>query len=333
MRKWLNDARVIDSSLSTRETFRLAATGTNFSVSDFDLAKKLHASFLQRIGTKEFTDLNLYRQAVGARRTVLSRLLLPMSQTHVFHGTNAPVALTNACNSAFGKVESRYHLPFGVSAAVIGAYEHFARGIQVGEFLVRPVFGVFAPSRPVYCDMLSRALGGQKGRWALDVGTGTGALALILSRHFDYVVGTDVLDRAVLCARDNIVSNGVRNVEVVKADLFPVAPERFDCIVFNPPWIPLGPLSEVDIAIFDKNGATLKRFLSAAGSRLAPGGRVYLILSNLAELCGLRSAMQDLEGWKVDVVDQYPLAAKEKQKGLVLVQKQKEVITVYELTR
>jgi hypothetical protein len=73
-------------------------------------------------------------------------------------------------------------------------------------------------------------------RRALDVGTGCGVLALVAARHSDRVIATDTNQRALNFAAFNAELNGVTNVEFRQGSLFePVAGERFDLIVCNPP--------------------------------------------------------------------------------------------------
>jgi methylase of polypeptide subunit release factors len=73
---------------------------------------------------------------------------------------------------------------------------------------------------------------------ALDLGTGCGLQALLASRHARRVVGSDVNPRALAIARMNMRLNGVTNVKFVEGDLFePVAGERFDLVVANPPYV------------------------------------------------------------------------------------------------
>jgi methylase of polypeptide subunit release factors len=75
-------------------------------------------------------------------------------------------------------------------------------------------------------------------RTALDLGTGCGVQALLAARHSDQVVATDVSPRAVNFTAFNALLNGFSNVQVRPGNLFePVADERFDLIVTNPPFV------------------------------------------------------------------------------------------------
>jgi len=73
---------------------------------------------------------------------------------------------------------------------------------------------------------------------ALDVGTGCGIQALLAARHAGRVTATDSNARALAFARFNAALNGVINVTFVEGDLFePIAGERFDLVVANPPFV------------------------------------------------------------------------------------------------
>lgn len=72
---------------------------------------------------------------------------------------------------------------------------------------------------------------------ALDLGTGCGVQSLHLARHAREVVATDLNPRAVELARATFALNDVA-VDVREGSLYePVAGERFDLIVTNPPYV------------------------------------------------------------------------------------------------
>jgi len=73
----------------------------------------------------------------------------------------------------------------------------------------------------------------------LDLCTGSGLLAIVAARRgARTVVAVDISRRAVFATRLNAKLNGVR-VKVMRGDLFrPVAGQRFDVIVANPPYVP-----------------------------------------------------------------------------------------------
>ncbi|WP_223789684.1 peptide chain release factor N(5)-glutamine methyltransferase [Marinicella meishanensis] len=74
----------------------------------------------------------------------------------------------------------------------------------------------------------------------LDLGTGSGALALALARVFPaaQVTATDRSSAALKTAQFNAQQNDIQNCQFILADWFSQVPERgFDLIVSNPPYI------------------------------------------------------------------------------------------------
>jgi len=174
---------------------------------------------------------------------------------------------------------------------MIGAHEWRRRGVPIPALgaSVHPHFGVYAPVRREHVDLVARAADTWPvaQRRAIDVGTGTGVLALLLARRGANTIATDIEPRAVDCARENASRLGLsRRVEVVLADLFPGEPA--DLVVSNPPWIPAPAHSTLDRAIYDPGGEVLSRLVTGLPAALGPGGEAWIVLSDLAERLGLR---------------------------------------------
>lgn len=75
-------------------------------------------------------------------------------------------------------------------------------------------------------------------RRALDLGCGAGCQSLLAAAHCGWIVGTDISERALNFARLNARLNGAANVEFRAGSFFePVAGERFDLLVANPPFV------------------------------------------------------------------------------------------------
>ena len=124
-----------------------------------------------------------------------------------------------------------------------------------------------------------------RGGRALDMGTGSGVLAGELAGRFEQVLAVDVQKKSV----EHVIALRMRNVDVVKSDLFEKVEGRFDLIVFNPPYLP-EPYEE-DPELCCGDGEILVRFLEGCRRHLNPGGRVLLLLSSLTPEISL-------EGWK-----------------------------------
>jgi hypothetical protein len=111
----------------------------------------------------------------------------------------------------------------------------------------------------------------------LDLGTGSGIQALHASRFSDRVIATDVSARALAFARFTARLNGISSIEFREGSLYePVARERFDRIVSNPPFV-ITPRREGVPAYEYRDGglvgdALVEAVLRGAADHLAPGG-------------------------------------------------------------
>ncbi|MFT3887916.1 MAG: methyltransferase [Arachnia sp.] len=122
---------------------------------------------------------------------------------------------------------------------------------------------------------------------ALDLGTGCGVQSLHLARHADSVVGTDVNARALELAALTAALNGAA-VDLRHGSLYePVAGERFDLIVSNPPFVMSPPRAEADTLAYREANfeadALVETLVRGAADHLAPGGSLQL-LTNWAVL-------------------------------------------------
>ncbi|TDC75504.1 HemK2/MTQ2 family protein methyltransferase [Actinomadura sp. 7K507] len=166
--------------------------------------------------------------------------------------------------------------------------------------LLRPP-GVYRPQSDtlLLADALRRS-GVPAGARVLELGTGTGAVAMAAARGGCEVVAVDVSARAVLTARVNALVQGLP-VRVLRGDLFaPVAGEVFDVIVANPPYV----AGDADPASVRGRSRAweagpggrmlLDRICAAAPEHLTPSGTLLVVHSALngvaATLVSLRRA-------------------------------------------
>ena len=234
-----------------------------------------------------------YRLAQSQRVRILDKLLIPFEAGHSIPLRRAP-DVRLACVEAYGSSTENYIASLRELQGLIGAYEWRKKGVEVPALSARihPHYGVFAPIRSEYVDLVARAplpelVATQSV--AFDIGTGTGVLAAVLARRgILHIVATDQDLRALDCTRDNLTRLGLTNkVDVVQADLFPEGQAAL--IVCNPPWIPARPSSPLEHAVFDPNSCMLHGFLHGLSTHLIPGGEGWLILSDFAEHLGLRT--------------------------------------------
>jgi methylase of polypeptide subunit release factors len=114
---------------------------------------------------------------------------------------------------------------------------------------------------------------------ALDLGTGCGVQAFHLTRHADRVVATDVLPRALRFAALGAALSGVR-LDLREGSLFePVAGERFDLVVSNPPFA-IGAVADGARTYRDSGlvgDEVCRRLVAAVPEHLNPGGWCQLL--------------------------------------------------------
>jgi methylase of polypeptide subunit release factors len=115
-------------------------------------------------------------------------------------------------------------------------------------------------------------------RQTLDLGTGTGILALKAATHSEHVVATDLNPKAVEFARFNACLNGIASVEFLQGDGFaPVAGRKFDLIFSNPPFF-ITPGREF---LFCENPMELdglcRQLVKQAPEHLEPGGYFQML--------------------------------------------------------
>jgi methylase of polypeptide subunit release factors len=113
----------------------------------------------------------------------------------------------------------------------------------------------------------------------LDLGTGSGVGAIFAARRAARVVATDINPEAVRCAQVNaLVVHLDHKIETRAGDLFePVRGERFDAILFNPPFYRGQPRDMADRAW--RSPDVFDRFLHELPAYLCPGGFALIVLS------------------------------------------------------
>ncbi len=128
------------------------------------------------------------------------------------------------------------------------------------------------------------------GKRVLDMGTGTGVLALMAARlGATRVIATDNNPKAVDNARLNAERLGLENIIEVRGPdyLFDsVRGEVFDVILFNAPWAQGKPQTLYDTAIYDLGYRVLDGFLHGASEHLTPDGAILLQYSNISQRKG-----------------------------------------------
>ncbi|MEV6910935.1 class I SAM-dependent methyltransferase [Amycolatopsis sp. NPDC051071] len=299
-RRWLTtvDATLpgavvsVDDGITADEAYRLASAGTGLAWhGDFPNARNLLAAMSRRCGSAAGKPFQDQRNHQARRASVLGRLLVPLDPGHVLPLRRGP-DVRLACTEAYGPSETASLVSLRELLGVVGAHEWRVKGVEIPALgaKIHPHHGVFSPVRGEYVDLVARTPLPTR-ELAFDIGTGTGVLAAVLARRgVNRVVATDNEPRALACARENFERLGFPGLETLETDVFP--PGRAPLIVCNPPWLPARARTPLERAVYDPGSRMLNAFLDRLHRHLEPGGEAWLILSDLAELLGLRTREQ-----------------------------------------
>ena len=307
-----------DDTMPADTAYRLACEGTALLWrGDFHNARQLLQAMARRLerkprkaakpaaaGAGPAQAFHLHRQAQGQRARVLAMLLIALEGDYTIALRRAP-DWRQACSESWGAVpvqgQARTVLvPLRDLLGVVGAHEWRKKGVEIAALdgaRIHAHYGVFSPVRGEYLDLVMRAplpAAGVSQAW--DIGTGTGVLAaVLLKRGVKSVVATDMSERALACAGENLQRLGqAAKVELQRTDLFPQG--QAGLIVCNPPWLPGKAASLLDQAIYDEDSRMLRGFLQGLAMHLLPGGEGWLVISDLAEHLKLRSR-EELLAW------------------------------------
>ena len=199
---------------------------------------------------------------------------------------------------------------------ITGKQEFYGRDFEVTPDVLIP-----RADTEVIVDGAKRVWAGmadREGRWVLDLGTGSGAIAVTLARELAgaRVVATDVSAAALAVAGRNAARNGA-DVRIVHADLVEAFAGPFAIIATNLPYIPATVVDELQIEVRDheprvalvggEDGLDLyRKFFDDLPRVLAPDGFVLCecgftqsgALERLAAERGLRfvDRLDDLQG-------------------------------------
>lgn len=168
---------------------------------------------------------------------------------------------------------------------------------------------VYRPGKDSF--LLKEVLEGQEldGKEVLDVGTGSGILALTAARKGAEATAVDINPDAVEETGVKARQEGV-DIEVFESDLFGSVEGVYDIVVFNPPYVPV---SEEDGSAAEKawvggedGRETLDRFIEEVDDHLEVGGKALLVQSSRNDLEETLEAFRR-EGFDSEVVEEEKL--------------------------
>lgn len=292
----------VDDRLRAATAHRLTSSGTALLwQGDYVNARQMLTALSRRIPDSRYDRagspaeiFRLQRRDRARRAATLNRLLVELDELDGGHALSLRRApdVREACRAAYGPPSGPSVVPLRELLGVIGAHQWQLRGVEVPALSdrIHPRYGVFSPVRGEYVDLVASTPLPRPCRTAFDLGTGTGVLAAVLARRgVGRIVATDIDPRALACAEENARRLGLgARIDVQGPALYP-AEGRADLVVCNPPWLPGTPSAGLERGVYDVDSGMLRGFVGELRNRLLPTGEGWLIMSDLAELLGLRT--------------------------------------------
>ena len=192
--------------------------------------------------------------------------------------------------------------------ATVQTFEYLGREIVVPPG-VQPVVGMAGVlGHPVLDEV-------QPDDRVLDLGTGSGVNAVLAAAKATSVLAVDINPGAVEAARANAERNGVADRIVVRwSDVFSDVDDRFDLIIFDPPFRWFQPRDDFEMASADPGYRGLTTFFEEAPAHLTLRGRMLVSFGTTGDIAYLQHLIIKHEyhsevvahdhlvrdGWRVD---------------------------------
>jgi len=194
---------------------------------------------------------------------------------------------------------------------ILGTAYFYGMDLEVNRSTLIP-----RPETEELVDMIVKRLGSEKDLRVLDIGTGSGAIAIALSRNlpFSKITAIDISEKALEMARKNARALNAP-VDFILQDIFIYSPppESFDLIVSNPPYIDESEKERMERNVLDYEPHTAlfvpdenpliyySRIAEISGKALSPGGFLYFEIN--PRHCDELKALLKKEGFSdVDAV-------------------------------
>ena len=170
--------------------------------------------------------------------------------------------------------------------------------IQYNGIVIKTHPDVYKPSKDTF--LLADNLDITRRDEILEIGTGTGLIAVYSAQRSKRVVATDINEEAVKCALKNVIANRTYNVELRNGDLFePVQNEKYDLILFNT-YNAADNDKKNQSEDFPKSREIIDKFILELKNYLNEEGRFQILQSSD---CDIEKTIQKLEdsGFAVEI--------------------------------
>jgi release factor glutamine methyltransferase len=168
---------------------------------------------------------------------------------------------------------------------LLGQAEFMDLRLRVDERVLIP-----RPETEELVELILKELDPQREWEILELGTGSGAIALALAQALPKgrVLATDISPQALALAKENALRNGLEGrVSFIESDWFEGVVGEFDLVVANPPYVSREEARSLPKEVREHEPrlawdggegglAAIREIIVAAPEHLRPGGRLYL---------------------------------------------------------
>ena len=177
------------------------------------------------------SDLYAHREALAISKTVLSHIT-GLSNPSVLASANSPLSIPDRDKINKICLELKQSRPIQY---IIGATEFYGVNLKINENVLIP-----RTETEEMVDLIIKE-NSQKNLRIIDIGTGSGCIAISLALHMDnpQVTGMDISEKALKIASENARNNDC-NIKFFFADITDPdmeTGESYDIIVSNPPYV------------------------------------------------------------------------------------------------
>ena len=170
--------------------------------------------------------------------------------------------------------------------------------IQYNGIVIKTHPDVYKPSKDTF--LLADNLDITRRDEILEIGTGTGLIAVYSAQRSKRVVATDIDEEAIKCALQNVIANRTYNVELKNGNLFePVQNEKYDLILFNTYNADANDKKNQS-EDYSKSREIIDKFILELNDYLNEGGRFQIVQSSD---CDIEKTISKLEesGFVVEI--------------------------------
>jgi len=179
---------------------------------------------------------------------------------------------------------------------ILGQWEFFGRSFKVSPNVLIP-----RPETESLVDIALGYAGKIQQPKIIDVGTGSGAIALSLAAELDDadIIATEISRAALRIAQENAQRLGQPEIQFLQADLLEPLAGQFDLICANLPYIPSGKLKTLQVSRWEPRQALdggmsgidiIYRLLEQARTRIMSQGVILLEIESSLGQASLEAA-------------------------------------------